>query len=69
MNTLNPEPKKSRLMALLLTTLLTFPFVSACGASQQSSVPPPPVDDTRGGVQTNRTSGLSRQVKPGLSNT
>jgi hypothetical protein len=69
MNTLNPEPKRSRLMALLLTTLLTFPFVSACGASQQSSAPPPPVDDTRAGVQTNRTPGPSPQVKPGLSNT
>ena len=56
-------------MALLLTTLLTFPFLSACGSSQQSSAPPPPVDDTRaGGVQTNRATPTP-QAKKGLSNT
>ena len=64
MNTIKPEPKRSRFMALLLTTLLTFPFMSACGSSQQSSAPPPPVDDTRaGGVQTNRGPSPSPQAK------
>ena len=68
MNKVYPEPKRSRFMAMLLTTLLTFPFVTACGSSQQSSAPPPPVDDTRaGGVQTNRASTPSPQAKKGLS--
>lgn len=68
MNTIKPEPRRSRFMALLLTTLLTFPFLSACG-SKESSAPPPPVDDTRaGGVQTNRGPSPSPQAKKGLSN-
>ncbi|MCY7384400.1 MAG: hypothetical protein LH628_17810 [Microcoleus sp. CAN_BIN18] len=68
MNTIKPEPRRSRFMALLLTTLLTFPFLSACG-SKESSAPPPPVDDTRaGGVQTNRRPSPSPQAKKGLSN-
>ena len=56
-------------MALLLTTLLTFPFLSACGSSKQSSAPPPPVDDTRAGsVQTNRATPTP-SAKKGLSTT
>jgi hypothetical protein len=38
-------------MALLLSVLLGVPFFAGCG-SQQSSAPPPPVDDTRPGSQT-----------------
>ena len=69
MNTIKLEPKRSRFMALLLTTLLTFPFLSACGSSQQSSTPPPTVDDTRASsVQTNRSPSPSPQAKKGLSN-
>jgi hypothetical protein len=69
MNTIKSEPKRSRFMALLLTTLLTFPFLSACGSSQESSAPPPTVDDTRaGGVQTNRGPSPLPQAKKGLSN-
>jgi hypothetical protein len=69
MNTIKPETRRSRFMALLLTTLLTFPFLSACGSSNQSSAPPPPVDDTRAGsVQTNRATPTP-QAKKGLSNT
>ncbi len=68
MHTIKPEPRRSRFMALLLTTLLTFPFLSACG-SKESSAPPPPVDNTRaGGVQTNRGSTPSPQAKKGLNN-
>ncbi|PSB23538.1 hypothetical protein C7B69_14275 [filamentous cyanobacterium Phorm 46] len=68
MNTIKPEPRRSRFMALLLTTLLTFPFLSACG-SKESSAPPPPVDDTRAGaVQNNRGPSPSPQAKKGLSN-
>ncbi|MEG3845814.1 hypothetical protein QT971_02450 [Microcoleus sp. herbarium19] len=70
MNTIKPESRRSRFMALLLTTLLAFPFLSACGSSQQSSAPPPPVDDTRaGGVQTNRAPSRTPEAKKGLSNT
>lgn len=69
MNTIKPETRRPRFMALLLTTLLTFPFLSACGSSKESSAPPPPVDDTRAGsVQTNRTTPTP-QAKKGLSNT
>jgi hypothetical protein len=69
MNTIKPETRRSRFMALLLTTLLTFPFLSACGSSKQSSAPPPPVDDTRAGaVQTNRATPTP-EAKKGLSNT
>ncbi|MEG3840196.1 hypothetical protein [Microcoleus sp. herbarium14] len=68
MNTIKPEPRSSRFMALLLTTLLTFPFLSACG-SKESSAPPPPVDNTRAGAPANRTPTPSPQAKKGLSNT
>ncbi|MEG3896234.1 MULTISPECIES: hypothetical protein [unclassified Microcoleus] len=68
MNTIKPEPRRSRFMALLLTTLLTFPFLSACGSSEQSSAPPPPVDNTRaGGVQPNPGSTPTPQAKKGLN--
>lgn len=66
MNTINLARRKSRWMALLLTVLLTFPLVTACG-SRQASVPPP-VDDTRGG-QTVVDPNRSPEVKKGLSNT
>ena len=70
MNTIKLEPRRSRFMALLLTTLLTFPFLSACGSSKESSAPPPPVDNTRaGGVQTNRAPSPTPEAKKGLSNT
>ena len=68
MNKLYPEARRSRFMALLLTTLLTFPFVTACGSSKQSSAPPPPVDDTRA-VSANRPPNPTPEAKKGLSNT
>ena len=68
MNIIKPEPRRSRFMALLLTTLLTFPFLSACGSSKESSAPPPPVDNTRAGAPANRTPTPSPQAKKGLSN-
>ncbi|MEG4326422.1 hypothetical protein [Microcoleus sp. herbarium5] len=68
MNTIKSEPKRSRFMALLLTTLLTFPFVTACGLTQENPAPPPPVDNSRpGGVQPNRGSTPSPQAKKGLN--
>lgn len=69
MNKVYPEPRRSRFMALLLTTLLGFPFVTACGSSEQSSAPPPPVDNTRAGAPANRPASPTPQAKKGLSNT
>lgn len=70
MNITKPKPGSPRFMALLLTTLLTFPLLSACGSSKQTSVPPPPVDDSRAGrVQPNRSPSASPEARKGLSNT
>ncbi|MBD2579523.1 hypothetical protein [Oscillatoria sp. FACHB-1406] len=70
MNIIKSKPGRPRFMALLLTTLLTFPVLSACGSSKQTSAPPPPVDDSRaGGVEPNRAPSPSPQAKKGLSNT
>lgn len=65
MNTTYPKHKKGlRIIALLLTALLTFPLLNACGGN--TAAPPPPVDDTRGGTvyppPANQT-----QVKRGLT--
>lgn len=69
MNTTQFQRPKSRLLALLLTVLLTFPFMAACGSSQQSYTPPPPVDDTRGGQAVPAPNRSPQQAKRGLSNT
>jgi len=70
MNKIYPVYPESRIFlrpkALLLSVLLTFPFFAGCG-SQQSKVPPPPVDDTRGGAQTYPAPQNSPQAKKGLS--
>ena len=66
MNTINPYQRKSRWIALLLTAMLTFPLITACG-SQKSSVPPP-VDDTRNG-QAVSAPNRSPEAAKGLSNT
>lgn len=52
MQTLSPKRRKvSQTMALVMSGLLTVPFLNSCGGSQQSyNSPPPPVDDTRGGT-------------------
>ena len=64
MNITYPQGRRSlRLIALLLTVLLTLPLLNACGGSQ-SSVPPPPVDDSRVGTPYNQP-----QAKKGLTNT
>lgn len=67
MNTIYPERKRGlRLIALLLTLLLTFPLLTACGGSQ-STAPPPPVDDTRGGTFSNNRPVNQPQAKRGLT--
>lgn len=70
MNKTESEPRKRlRPTALLLTASLMFPPLMAGCASQQSSAPLPPVDDTRGGSQNYPASTKSPQVRPGISNT
>ncbi|MFE1746130.1 hypothetical protein [Coleofasciculus sp. H7-2] len=67
MNTIAPQGKRFlRPMALLLSALLMVPFLNACGESQ-TSTPPPPVDDTRGGTVTNPAPTNQPQAKKGLS--
>lgn len=69
MNTIYPERKRGlRLIALMLTLLLTFsPFITACGASQ-SNTPPPAVENQRvGTVSNNRPANQPQQLKKGLS--
>ena len=69
MNKIYPEQRRSlRLIALLLSVLLTVPLLNACGGSR-SSAPPPPVDDSRVGTVSNRPSDNQPQAKKGLSNT
>ena len=69
MNKIYPEQRRSlRLIALLLSVLLTVPLLNACGGSR-SSAPPPPVDDSRVGTVSNRPSNNQPQAKKGLSNT
>lgn len=67
MNAIYPERRKSmRLMALLLTALLTLPLLTACGGNPNTAAPPP-VDDTRGGTQTYPSPASQPQAKKGLS--
>jgi len=44
-------PRYLRPTALLLSVILGVPFFAGC-SGQQSSAPPPPIDDTRPGGQT-----------------
>lgn len=54
-----------RLLALLLTALLTLPLVTACGGNSNTAAPPPPVDDTISRTQTNPAN--QTQARKGLS--
>lgn len=66
MNKIYP-PRRLRLIALVLTVLLTLPLLNACSRSQASV--PPPVDDSRIGIVSNRQSANQPQAKKGLTNT
>ncbi|VXD25082.1 conserved exported hypothetical protein [Planktothrix serta PCC 8927] len=69
MPTLSP-PKRhkfSQPMALLMSGLLTIPFLNSCGSPQSYNSPPPPVDDTRGGTVAPPPS-RQPQARPGISN-
>lgn len=54
-----------RLIALLLTVLLTLPLLNACGGSQSSQLPP--VDNSRVGTVSDRPTTNQPQARKGLS--
>lgn len=67
MNVIYPERTRlMRLMALLLTALLSLPLFTACGGTPNTAAPPP-VDDTLGGTQTYPSPANQPQAKKGLS--
>lgn len=67
MNKIYPPRRRLRLIALVLTVLLTLPLLNACSRSQASV--PPPVDDSRIGALSNRLPKDQPQAKKGLTNT
>lgn len=68
MNTMYPERRRGlRLMALLLTVLLTFPLFTGCGISRSNALPPP-VDNTRAEKVSNPPPANQPQAKKGLTN-
>ena len=68
MNIIYPKPRRGlRLIALLLSVLLTFPLLTACGGGSRSSSQLPPIDDTRGGTVSNTRPVNQPQAKKGMS--
>lgn len=66
MKTIYSERRSSmRLIALLLTALLSLPLLTACGGNQNTAAPPPVQDNV--GTQTNTAPASQTQVKKGLS--
>jgi len=68
MNRSYPKPRRGlRLVALLLSVLLTFPLLTACGGGSRNNAQLPPIDDTRGGTVSNNRPLNQPQAKKGLS--
>jgi hypothetical protein len=66
MNTTYGERKiVSRLLAVLLSALLTVPLLSSCGGGSKNASVPPPVDDSVGRTVSDRRS--QPEAKKGLS--
>ncbi|MBD1921102.1 hypothetical protein H6F77_08360 [Microcoleus sp. FACHB-831] len=69
MNQVYPERRRlMRIMALVLSALLSVPFLTACGGGEQSSAPPPvdaPAANTR--RASNPPPARQPQAKKGLS--
>jgi hypothetical protein len=66
MNTTYGERKiVSRLLAVLLSALLTVPLLSSCGGGSRNASVPAPVDDSVGRTVSDRTS--QPEAKKGLS--
>ncbi|MEH2070616.1 MAG: hypothetical protein V7K47_21055 [Nostoc sp.] len=55
----------SRLLAVLLSALLTVPLLSSCGGGSKKASAPPPVDDTVGRTVSDRSTNQA-QAKKGL---
>jgi hypothetical protein len=68
MNTIYREHKiVSRLLAVLLSALLTVPLLTSCGGGSRTATPPP-VDDTITGRNVTNTNPANQpQAKKGLS--
>lgn len=67
MNIIYPKPRRGlRLIALLLSVLLTFPLLTACGGARNNAQLAP-IDDTRGGTVSNPRPVNQPQAKKGLS--
>jgi len=67
MEKIYPRRKWTRIMALVLTALLTLPILNACGGNQNAATPPPPATDTVGRTQTYPSSTNQPQARKGLS--
>ncbi|MCC5662829.1 hypothetical protein LC653_02485 [Nostoc sp. CHAB 5784] len=66
MNTVYKERKiVSRLLAVLLSALLTVPLLSSCGGGSKTAAPPP-VDDTVGRTVSDRNATNQPEAKKGL---
>lgn len=67
MNTMySKRGRASRLVAVLLTALLTLPLFTACGGNANTNAPPP-VDDTVGETQSYPSSANQTEQREGLS--
>lgn len=67
MNTTYPKRTKGlRIVAIMLSVLLTLPLLTSCGGAQNNAQLPP-IDDTRGGTVSNTRPANQPQAKKGLS--
>ena len=66
-NKLYSQRTRLRLIAVLLSALLTVPLLTSCGGGSNSSAPP--VDNTRTGAQTYSGNSNQPRAKKGMSNT
>jgi len=67
MKTLSGERKiVSRLLAVVLSALLTVPLLSSCGGGSKTASPPPAVDDTVGRSVSNNVPANKPEAKKGL---
>lgn len=67
MYTTYPRRRGLRLIALVLSVLLTFPLLTACGGGSRNASQLPPIDDTQGGRVSNTRPVSQPQARKGLS--
>ncbi|MFN6569945.1 hypothetical protein [Dendronalium sp. ChiSLP03b] len=56
----------TRLLAVLLSALLTVPLLASCGGGSRNANVPPPIDDTAGRTVSDRAPANQPQAKKGL---